>query len=206
MAKCNNCKSDIEDIAKFCPYCGAVIDNEVGSEPEDSGQKPNPPPDQNDSGQQEPKKTKKPNEKTSNDKNQFNAEKIGNFINDLNNTADSTSDFEKDDIEKNKLIAIFSYLSILVIIPLFARPSSKFVRFHASQGLNLLLTQILFSIIRWAVTGVFDGISGFLGGIVSSIFGVISLVFIVFIILGIMNVVQGRAKELPLIGGFRILN
>jgi hypothetical protein len=38
-----------------------------------------------------------------------------------------------------------------------------------------------------------------------SIIGLVSLVFLVLLIIGIMNAANGRAKELPIIGKFKIL-
>jgi len=40
---------------------------------------------------------------------------------------------------------------------------------------------------------------------VGTLLGLVNLVFLVMLVLGIMNAVNGRAKELPVIGKFKIL-
>lgn len=53
------------------------------------------------------------------------------------------------DIEKNKLIAAFSYVWILFLIPLLLKRDSKFVQFHAKQGMILFAIEVVVSFIAW---------------------------------------------------------
>ena len=118
----------------------------------------------------------------------------------LNNTPDTTAEFSKDDIEQNRIMAVFAYLSWLVIIPLVAAKDSKFAKFHANQGLVLAITEI--------VIGVFLGVLRDIPvlGIIFSIAGsLLSLACFILMVLGIINAANGKAKELPFIGKFRIL-
>ena len=112
-------------------------------------------------------------------------------FNEFNNTADTTSEYDAQDIEKNKVMAILAY--ILFFIPLLAAKDSKFARFHTNQGLVLFLGGIIASVV--AVIPV-------IGWIVAPIAG---LVITVLAIIGIINALNGRAKELPVIGKFKIL-
>ena len=112
-------------------------------------------------------------------------------FNELNNTADTTSEYDAQDIEKNKVMAVLAY--ILFFIPLLAAKDSKFARFHTNQGLVLFLGGIIASVV--AVIPV-------IGWIVAPIAG---LVITVLAIIGILNALNGRAKELPVIGKFKIL-
>ncbi|MBQ7837427.1 MAG: hypothetical protein IJ395_02285 [Clostridia bacterium] len=112
-------------------------------------------------------------------------------FNEFNNTADTTSEYDAQDIEKNKVMAVLAY--ILFFIPLLAAKDSKFARFHANQGLVLFLGGIIASVV--AVIPV-------IGWIVAPIAG---LVITVLAIIGILNALNGRAKELPVIGKFKIL-
>ncbi len=111
----------------------------------------------------------------------------------LNDTHDTTAEFDKEDIEKNKGMAILAYLSWLVLIPLFAASNSKFAHYHCNQGIVLWLAGVVASIfgfipvVRW---------------IVPPILGVVTFILSV---LGIINAATGKAKELPLIGKYRIL-
>ncbi|MBR3100654.1 MAG: zinc ribbon domain-containing protein [Muribaculaceae bacterium] len=119
----------------------------------------------------------------------------------LNNTADTTAEYTKDDIEKNKVMAILAYLGILVLVPIFGAKDSKFARFHANQGLILCI--IWFAI--WLIGQVFAAISWKLYAVLSIVFIIVYLLLTVLAILGIINAANGKAKELPVIGKFKIL-
>lgn len=125
---------------------------------------------------------------------------VTNKFNEFNNTADTTSDFDQNDINQNKVMAILAYIGILVLIPIFAAKNSKFARFHSNQGLILFILSWGVSII----TAIVDKIPvvGFIFDIISIIVSIAT--FILFII-GIVNVINGKAKELPIIGKYRIL-
>ena len=112
-------------------------------------------------------------------------------FNEFNNTADTTSEYDAQDIEKNKVMAVLAY--ILFFIPLLAAKDSKFARFHTNQGLVLFLGGIIASVV--AVIPV-------IGRIIAPIAG---LVITVLAVIGIINALNGRAKELPVIGKFKIL-
>lgn len=109
----------------------------------------------------------------------------------LNNTADTTSEYDAQDIEANKVMALLAY--IIFLIPLLAAKDSKFARFHTNQGLVLFLCALITSVV--AVIPV-------LGWILSSL---ASIGITVLAIIGIINAINGRAKELPLIGKFKLL-
>ena len=122
----------------------------------------------------------------------------------INNTADTTAEFEQQDIEKNKFMAILAYFGILVLIPIFVAKDSKFARFHANQGLVLFIAAVLYSVAYSILSGLIVAISWRLYWLVS-IVGLLGLIFLVWFVLGIINAAGGRAKELPFIGHFRLL-
>ena len=129
---------------------------------------------------------------------------LGEKLKNLNDTADTTNQFEKSDIEQNKTMAILSYFGILVLIPIFVTPNSKFVRFHANQGLILFIIEVAFIIVQAILRGIIFAISWRL----SFLLTIVSLIWIplvILAILGIVNAVNGRAKELPIIGKIKIL-
>ncbi len=110
---------------------------------------------------------------------------------------DYTSQMDPMDISANKGMSVLAYFGLLFLVPLLAAPNSQFARFHTNQGLILFIVDM--------VAGVIAGILSiipFVGGILS---GVLVLCITVLMILGIVNAAQGKAKELPLIGKFRIL-
>ncbi len=155
----------------FCGKCGAEVQEGVRFCPS-CGQDQNAQPAQND----------------------FN-EKLAN----MNNTADTTGEFDPADIEKNKVMAVLAYLGILILIPIFAAKESRFARYHCNQGLILLIANIAFSIVTGIINGILDSV------LISSLLSIVSLVFLVLAILGIVNAAKGQAKELPIIGKYQIL-
>ncbi len=122
----------------------------------------------------------------------------------FNNTTDSTADFDKEDIDKNKVMAILAYFGPLVLIPIFAAKDSKFARYHSNQGLVLLVALIIYSVAYGILSSVALAISWTLYSIVS-ILGIVSIAFSILAIIGIINAANGRAKELPLIGKYTLL-
>lgn len=149
-----------------------------------------------------------------------------NFI----NTPDTTAQFDPQDIELNNRLSLLSYLGILVLVPIFLVKRSRFARFHANQGLVLLIAGIVSDLallvlkliagalrsglmaLLYRIDGsrVLIAMGAVLGGVVSGVFWIlsvlISVALIVFAVLGIVNAVKGRARELPLIGRFHILH
>ena len=121
-------------------------------------------------------------------------------LNELNNTKDTTEEFDKQDIENNKIMAILAYISWLVLVPLFAAKESKFARYHCNQGLVLAIAEIIFLII----CGILDGLP-----LIDWIFGIVEglseLACFLLAVLGIINAANGKAKELPIVGGFKLL-
>lgn len=96
----------------------------------------------------------------------------------------------KDKEGKVNPIAILSYISILVLIPLLIEKEDKFVRFHVRQGLVLLICEAITWLITW-----FPVIGWFIGS-----FAVI--IWIILSILGIINVLTGKESPLPIIGKY----
>lgn len=122
----------------------------------------------------------------------------------LNNTADTTAEFDANDVTQNKAMAILAYFGPLVLIPIFAAKGSKFARYHSNQGLLLLIAcaawSIVYSIINWVILAISWRLY-----FLSSIIGIFSIVFIVLAVIGIVNAANGKAKELPVIGKYKIL-
>ena len=145
-------------------------------------------------------------------------------------TPDYTEKFDKDDIEFNNRLSTLSYLGILVLIPLFLVKYSRYSRFHANQGILLIIYNLAIGLITWIIRAVLGligtGIVFLFGkiaarvaflikvaGIVAGGLSVLGWVLTVLIsatavflmVLGIINAAKGRAKELPLIGRVKLL-
>ena len=112
--------------------------------------------------------------------------------------ASQTGEIQADpaDAEQNKGMAIIAY--ILFFIPLLTgdHRKSPFVMYHTNQGTVLFL----FSVGGWIVSSILMFI--LIGILVGFVVGITSLVFLV---IGIINVLNGRMKPLPLIGKYTII-
>lgn len=118
---------------------------------------------------------------------------LNNMVDQITDTPDSTAEFTQDDIDANRIYAVLAYIGILFLVPLLAAKESKFAQFHANQGIVLFLAGIACGVIN---------IIPFLGQLVS-IIGYIAVA--IFAILGIVNAATGKAKELPIIGKFKLI-
>lgn len=112
------------------------------------------------------------------------------------NTKDRTAEFDAEDIKKNKIMGILSYLSFLVVIPMFAAKDSKWARFHANNGLILAILEIGLCILFGLL-----GMIPYAGFILWIIGWMCCLVPIALSVFGIIFAVQGKARDLPVIGG-----
>lgn len=116
--------------------------------------------------------------------------------------------FTTEDVNQNKIYGIFAYLGILVLIPIFAAKDSLYARFHANQGLILLIFNILMTAARRILTFVLKVATfGLMNHAINAVMvTATSLITLAFIIIGIVNACSGEAKRLPVIGGFTLLH
>ena len=96
-----------------------------------------------------------------------------------------------------KVMSALAYLWILFFLPLVVCPDSKFGRYHANQGLVLLLAAVVVNVIG-AVLSLIPAV----GWILQLILNVAMLGLT---ILGIVNVCNGETKPLPIIGGLTLI-
>lgn len=108
-----------------------------------------------------------------------------------NNMAEDNK--KKIDSEKNKWMGVLAYF--IFFIPLLADKESEFGKFHANQGLNLLLLSIGVSII-----GSIIPIIGWF--IILPVGGILCLILA---IIGIISAINGQTKKLPLIGSIKLI-
>ena len=112
--------------------------------------------------------------------------------------------YDSADIEKNKVMAVLAYLGPLVLVPILAAKDSKFAKFHANQGLVLFICSIVYTAALFFISFILYSISDYLGFIVY-ILRLVNVAFLVLAILGIINAINGQAKELPVIGKIQLL-
>ena len=131
------------------------------------------------------------------------SDKVNEVVNEFQNPADFSGEFSPEDIQHNKVISLFSYLGILLLIPWIARPQSKYARFHVNQGITLFLATLIVRFVERVLNAVLGGSS--LMGPIDLILNVVSILFFVLMIIGIINAVSGKAKALPIIGKVQLL-
>lgn len=117
---------------------------------------------------------------------------MANFL----DTTDRTAEFDPTDIQQNKVMSILAYIGILVLIPIFAAKNSKWARFHANNGLVLLIAEVAIAF-TFGILGMIPYV-GWLFGVIGYLCGLVPTALAVF---GIVNAARGKAKELPVIGG-----
>lgn len=176
MSYCKSCGKNYPDTVSYCSKCGTQLEE---------GTNPNP--------------------QTDDSSDSFINNLVGKAkaaFDSFNNTPDTTDSLDSNDISSNKVMAILAYFSWLVLIPLFVARDSKFARYHCNQGIVLAIAELVVGAIHVAVSLI---TLGFLEWLWSLIFGLIGVVFTVLSIIGIVNAATGKAKELPLVGKYRIL-
>lgn len=114
-----------------------------------------------------------------------------------NNSTDHTSEFEPADIRANASLSGVCYIAFLFFLPLVMRPDSRFARFHANQGLVLFIFSAIIGVLETVVD-----VIPIVGGILKAVLGLVTLGLLLF---GFVNALNGKAKELPFIGGISFI-
>lgn len=118
----------------------------------------------------------------------------------LKNVKDSSKKFDKKDIQENKAMACLSY--IIAPVPYFIETKSKWVRYHAIQGMNLFVVEVLLCLLVTIINSLIFWPFLFL----KTITKICLYVFmVIYAIIGIINVCNEEAKELPLINKFKFI-
>ena len=114
--------------------------------------------------------------------------------------ANEEKKFTKKEIDDGKFMAILSYIGILALIPYLAEKNNKFVMYHAKVGLNLFLLEVIASVALSAL-----GFTIILLPLIALVSPVVGIGSVVLSIIGIVNVCNGEAKELPVIEKIKIV-
>ena len=81
---------------------------------------------------------------------------------------DHTMEFDTQDAQDAKIWSVLAYFGILFFLPLVAVPNSAYGKFHANQGLILLIFYVTLTVASWLVQAVL-GIIPIIGGILSGL-------------------------------------
>lgn len=122
-------------------------------------------------------------------------------------TKNETSLFKQNDIDENCNLALISYIPFLFFIPMIIKPCSGYLRYHGIQGLTMFLSFValeFFNIIMGAIfNSVFNEMTGVILTVIITV--IINLTVLLLISIGIANAVKGAARELPIIGKYKLL-
>ncbi len=110
---------------------------------------------------------------------------------------DHTKEYTSDQIKAGKLMSVLSYLSVLSLIPYFTEKTNPYVKFHAKQGINIFLYEVIFYALDAAISK-FSSFFGFIAYLGSIALGVASIVGIVFAL-------NGEAKEIPFLNQIKLI-
>lgn len=184
MAYCVKCGAKVDDGIRFCPCCGAEIplgQGQYGQQGQGQDQQ------YYDHGGQQGQYGQ---QRQYSQQGPYGQQREGYF--------------HPEDVRANKVMAVLSYIGILVLVPLLAgNKSSEYLRHHIDQGLVIWIGSLLADILSGG---------GFLGfAFFSSVWplelvgGILSLVFFILMIVGIVDACRGVRRELPVVGAFKIL-
>ncbi|MFZ2253242.1 MAG: hypothetical protein WAW13_03665 [Minisyncoccia bacterium] len=92
--------------------------------------------------------------------------------------------------DNSTLMSVLAYIGILVLVPLLVSKDNETVKFHIKQGLVLLVIE----------AGVW--VLGMMMWSLYPLLSIINIATLVLSIIGIVNVVQKKQSELPVVGQF----
>ena len=111
-------------------------------------------------------------------------------------SSDATStETSGDGIDHSALMGILCYLGPLVFIPYITDRENPFIKFHIKQGLALFAVAVVSYF-----AGMFLMFIPFINLLLIPFILLFNLFLLVLVVLGIVHVVKGEQKTLPLIG------
>lgn len=127
----------------------------------------------------------------------------------------------KSNVETNKmnsndmLLSLLSYLGPLALIPYLVNTDSKFVRYHSLQGMNLFIIWLIYTFINNVLNlikisriidyGTFKASRLVTPILISYPLTLIGIGIGILSLVGIVYVIKGEEKELPIIGSIKIV-
>jgi uncharacterized membrane protein len=90
--------------------------------------------------------------------------------------------------DNRKIMSAIAYIGPLVIISYALAHEDPVVKFHIKQGLSLLVVWAATWVISWMIW------------IFAPVAFILQIAFFFLMVIGVMNAVNGKEKELPLVG------
>lgn len=102
---------------------------------------------------------------------------------------------QRNDVEANKIMAVITYIGILVVVPLITGKykNSPFLKFHFNQAIVFCIGWIVSMLLM-----IIPYVGAFMGGI-------LSLAIVVLQIISIVGAAKGETKSFPLIEKVKII-
>lgn len=138
-------------------------------------------------------------------------DKIGDNVEKILDTDDTTKKYNKKDIEDNKGYAALSYIGPLAILTYVKDKNSKYVKYHAIQGMNLLFIELCFIIVAnlLSLIKITSNCTRYFGNIENCVrqtptfitlpIKIIGLLLFALSIIGFVFSLLGKAKKIPLV-------
>lgn len=101
---------------------------------------------------------------------------------------------DNNQIEKSKQLVWLSYFGILLIIPLLTYKDNEYVKFHAKQGIILLIC--------WIATSIITPLLSLVPVIGKMTIEGLYVFWFVLMVIGIVNSINGKTNLLPVIGKY----
>lgn len=120
----------------------------------------------------------------------------------INDVKDDSKSFDKKDIDAGKGMGILSYLGFLALIPYLSEKNNKYIIYHAKQGMNLFIIEIILGVATSIISAILTWRLWIITNIITSLVG---LFVTALSIIGIVNVYNGKAKELPIVNKFKFI-
>ena len=117
-----------------------------------------------------------------------------------------TAEPAKEELKGKKFTAAMAYMSWFVVVPMIYANESKFIHYHANQGLVLAIAEticLVATIITSKILWTFSKSTSLLveTTMYMSFFGV----FLMLSLIGMLNVMLGKKKPIPTFGKIKIL-
>ena len=117
------------------------------------------------------------------------------------NAPEHGAEFSPTVVKEQRLLSCLSYVSILCVVPfimpLINKKEIKYANFHARQGVKLLAVEAA----AWVVLGLLSNIP-LIGWIFSLAKLLVDIGCAAASVKGIMDVLKGRARELPIVSKY----
>jgi len=190
--KCPKCETKLKATDKFCSNCGEKIEKA------------------------KKKKASSKGEETVKEESSEIFKKIGDNIEKILETEDSSEEFKKEDIESYKGLALLAYIGPLALFPYLKGKKYKYSYYHGVQGMNLLAIEIAYAILTLLFfqikeTKSCDTFFGSVGNCITTTpwwirfpFGIMGFALFALSIIGIVYALLGKARKLPLVEKVKI--